>query len=98
VNDILTFEEAWPEIKAGKEFVAFLDYGQLGVKIDNLKRLMKCPLEEIAKMQFQIKREPREWAVYYNGEIFLTEKQAGEIHNIHWDDRMKKIKVREVIE
>jgi hypothetical protein len=94
----LTFEEAWPEIKAGKEFrVRFEHDGNKFWTIWLTKETFTSSytFKQLEKAEFQIKREAWEGEVWVSGP-----KVVSDYKELSLGDQMKayKIKVREVIE
>jgi len=92
MTDTLSFEEAWPHIKAGKEF-RFIDEYESWSEWEKLTLGGNhfWDLSLFAKTKFQINREPRE---FY---LLDTEESVFGFCGCAPKDA-KKIKVREVIE
>lgn len=93
----MTFEEAWPEIKEGKEFrIRKADGSEYWSEWHkDFNKLGTMMLSYIQQLEFQIKREPREWLVSFevksNGESFPLLMGPS-------CDLGEKIKVREVLD
>lgn len=91
----LSFEQAWPEIKAGK-LCSVKAYGKEFSDYLTLFEISKYfTLDQLADAKFQIKREPREFFVGVDAFGYIKEQRPNK-DGFHPD--LTPIKVREVLD